>query len=87
MSLIPSSASRKQPSPYGKLLVNALRPHAEIKKIAARRNLYLNIDNVLYCYLALEGYFGLYRKSDNRMMGIVSCPAILGVTGLVTGHT
>jgi len=87
MSLTSGSFGQKQVSPYGKVLIDALSPFAEIKKIAARRNLYLSINQVLYCYLLLEGEFGIYRKSDHRMLAIVSSPTILGITGLVTANT
>lgn len=71
-------------SPYGELLIEALRPYAEIKKIIPRRNLYLNINDIQYCYLLLEGQFGIYRQSDHRMLGSASYPGILGLGALVT---
>ncbi|MDR9891636.1 helix-turn-helix domain-containing protein [Pseudenterobacter timonensis] len=86
MSLTSGSVAGKETSPYGRVLIEALRPQAKLMKIAPRRNLYLRIDNELYCYLLLEGSFGVYRKSDDRMLVIISGPSILGLSGLVTGN-
>lgn len=80
-------SQRSNISPYGEVLIEALRPYAEIKKIAPRRNLPMNIGNARYCYLILAGQFGGYRQSDHRMLTIVSYPAILGLGGLLTDNT
>lgn len=75
------------PSPDGKYLVEALRPYSQEKKVGSRRNLLFNISGTLYCYLIFEGLFAVHRLSDNRMLGTVRQPTILGMSGLITGHT
>jgi len=74
-------------SPDGKHLVEALRSYSQEKKIGSRRNLLFNINGTLYCYLIFEGLFAVHRLSDDRMLGTVRQPTILGMSGLITGHT
>jgi CRP-like cAMP-binding protein len=74
-------------SPYGKILIDALSPLAEIKQIKGRQNLELRINDVLYCYLVLKGHLGVFRKSDNRMLAVITYPSIMGIAGLVTGKS
>ncbi|EFS3370492.1 helix-turn-helix domain-containing protein [Salmonella enterica] len=82
-----ASERNENGNPYAKIIVEALRPVAEIINIVPRRNLSLYINNVQYCYLLLNGNFGIYRKNDNRMVAVVYCPNIFGVAGMVAGQS
>ncbi|ENE1421904.1 helix-turn-helix domain-containing protein [Salmonella enterica] len=81
------SRSKETDYPYTTVLVEALKPASEIRNIVPRSNLSLSINNVLYCYLLLKGNFGVFRKSDNRLLTIAYSPAIVGIAGLLTGKT
>ncbi|ENA0610252.1 helix-turn-helix domain-containing protein [Enterobacter bugandensis] len=83
---VPSSEKINN-SAYGKILADALLASAETRKIEPRRNLYLDVNQTRYCYLILEGYFGLYRKSDDRLLAIVTVPAVVGLSGMVTASS
>lgn len=88
MKHIPEPSENKEKDyPYTKILVDALRPVAEIRDIPPRSSLFLSVNHVLYCYLLLRGSFGVFRKRDNRMLAVVYCPGIFGFAGMLTGST
>ncbi|MCJ1876950.1 hypothetical protein GKR53_23315 [Klebsiella sp. HSTU-Sny5] len=87
MKLILDNTYDKITSPYGRVLVEKLRSYSDVLSITKRRNLYFNLREILFCYIILEGYFGVYRKNDSRLLAIVSYPTILGMKGMLNIKT
>lgn len=72
------------PSPYSHRLVRALLPHAEVKRLVARKRLFLASGQNQYCYLILEGQVMLHRDDDDLAIGTINGPSLVGIGNLAT---
>ena len=68
-----------KPSPYARILVEALKEHATLRDIAARTKLSFTVNSTRRCYLVLEGRFSLHRLSDDRLVATSATPGFYGI--------
>lgn len=73
-----------QPSPYSRELVDKLLPFAEVKRILARKRLFLSTGQKNYCYLILSGQVILHRDDDDLAMTTINAPSLIGVGNMAT---
>ncbi|XQS14814.1 helix-turn-helix domain-containing protein [Citrobacter telavivensis] len=71
-----------QPSEFVPLLAEHLMRNAEVKRILPRRRLGYQVGGERFCYLIIRGNGTLHRTRDDRLMGTVAAPALLGLANL-----
>ena len=73
-----------QPSPYSRELVDKLLPFAEVKRVMARKRLFLSTGQKNYCYLIISGQVILHRDDDDLAMTTINAPSLIGVGNMAT---